>query len=302
MTRSSKLNDPYIIIRLQGGLGNQLFMYAFAKSISMKNRLQIKLDTTSGFYNDKVYKRKYLLHHFSIDDEVTSEWESFYHLWGERRRSLVRRYNKLLPLIKRNYIKEKVKGFDRDIFEMPIRRTTYYDGYWQSYKYFEWIEGFLREKLSFDFPLTPEILEEAKSIEKCNAVCLGIRRFDDIPIKRRSRKNILRADYYEKAMHLIENKVLEPHLFVFTQDIEWAKYYLSSNQYHVTFINEKDSHLGAVVDLWLMTLCKHYVISNSTLHWWGAWLNKDPHKVVIAPQNGWGNRDILPPTWISIPD
>jgi hypothetical protein len=116
--KSSDINSPHIIIRLRGGLGNQMFMYAFAKSLSIKNRIPLKVDTISGFSNDKTYKRKYLLHHFSIDDEIASNWESFHHILGKKRRKVTIKYNKFLSLTKRNYITERVKAFDKDIFAL----------------------------------------------------------------------------------------------------------------------------------------------------------------------------------------
>jgi hypothetical protein len=187
---------------------------------------------------------------------------------------------------------------------MPITRSIYLDGYWGSYKYFEWIDEIIREKFSFNFPLTSELLEEATLIESCDSVCLGIRRFEDVPLKKRNQKTILGLGYYQKAMHIIEDMNPEPHFFIFTQDYKWAKQNISS-KHKITFIKEKDPHLGAVMDLWLMTLCKHYIISNSTLHWWGAWLNVNQNKIITAPSSGWSKDDLLgndylPSKWITI--
>lgn len=98
----------------------------------------------------------------------------------------------------------------------------------------------------------------------------------------------------------MEQIIPEPHFFVFTQDHEWARVNIKSEKCRITFIQEKDPQVGAVIDLWLMTLCRHYILSNSTLHWWGAWLIQNPNKKVIAPRDGWANNDILPPDWIPI--
>jgi hypothetical protein len=162
------------------------------------------------------------------------------------------------------------------------------------------IEGVIRKKLSIRFSLPPEVSEEAGSIESCNAVCLGIRRFKDVPDRIRLRKKILGMDYYQKGIQIIEDLYPDPHFFIFTQDTDWAKQNLPTKEHRMTFIKGKDPHRGAVVDLWLMTLCKHYVISNSTLHWWGAWLSAQPDKTVIVPKSGWDNKDILPPSWTTI--
>lgn len=297
--RKTALGEPRIIVRLKGGLGNQMFMYALAKSLSLKNDVPLRLDIVSGFSRDRTYKRKYLLHHFFIDDEIASDWESFHHVFGRKRRKFAIRYNNLLPLSKRAYVKERSRGFDDNLFELPVKKTRYLEGYRQSYKYFEWIENVIRERFSFRFSLTEEGIEEARSIESCNAVCLAIRRFQDVPAERIHKKSILGPDYYKQAVGIIEDKVYMPHFFVFTQDSDWAKQNLGYRN-NMTFIRKKDPDIGAVIDLRLMTLCKHYIISNSTLHWWGAWLNADPGKIVIAPQDGWGRKDMLPPAWTAI--
>jgi hypothetical protein len=290
---------PYIVVRLMGGLGNQLFMYAFAKSLSIKNSIPLKLDIKSGFTHDKTYKRNYLLNHFMIEDEITSNWESYEHILGRRRRKLIISFNKFLPLMKRMYISEQIRAFDEDIYNMTIEKPVYFDGYWQSYKYFDNIDETIRKNFSVRFPLTTEELEEASRIKGCNAICLGIRRFADMPERRRSKLKILDFEYFQKAIRIIEESCLDPHFFIFTQDRIWAEQNFSK-QSNITFIRSKDPHRGAAVDLHLMTLCKHHIISNSTLHWWGAWLNANPDKIIIAPNSGWGAKDIVPLAWKTI--
>jgi hypothetical protein len=296
----SNTGNPSVIIRLRAGLGNQLFMYAFAQALALKNDMHLKMDKLSGFSNDKTYNRKYLLQHFNIDDETASVWESFHHAWGERRRRFVKRWNRMLPLRMRRYVAERERIFDREIFDLSISKDTYFDGYWQSYKYFEEIEDIIRKKFAVRFELTEEIEKEAGMIRSVNAVCLGIRRFADVPLKRRNRKTIMESDYFRKAVSIMESAVSDPVFFVFTQDRPWVQQHLPMDEDRFIFVSEKDPDLGAVKDLWLMTQCRHYVISNSTLHWWGAWLNNNQDKLVIAPEHGWGNRDILPPQWRTI--
>ena len=296
----SNTNNPRIIIRLMGGLGNQLFIYAFAKAMSLKNDVDLRLDTISGFAQDKTYKRQYLLGHFAINEETASLWESYQHFGGEKRRGVMKRINAILPLLRKDYIAERKRRFDADIFHMPIKRTIYFDGYWQSYKYFNGVEDLIRRNLSLSFAITPEIRQEAEMICSCNAVCIGIRRYEEVPERRRHNRLILGLDYYLKAMDIIQSRIPNPHFFIFTQDHMWARHNFPLESSKITLVNERDLHLGVLVDLWLMTLCKHYVISNSTLYWWGAWLSNNPAKLVVAPQDGWGGDDIVPPNWISL--
>jgi hypothetical protein len=293
-------SKPHIIVRLMGGLGNQLFIYAFAKTMSLKNDVGLKLDTISGFVQDKSYKRQYLLGNLAIDDEVASPMESYQHLWGEKRRGLIKKLNALLPLKRKNYIKERKRGFDPDIFHLPIRRTVYFDGYWQSYKYFQDVGDLIRHKLSFSFPITPEITQEAEMIRSCNSVCIGIRRYEEMPEERRRNRLVLGVDYYRRAMDIIQQAIPDPYFFIFTQDRLWAHQNLTFESSRNIMVKERDTNLGVLVDMWLMSQCKHFVISNSTLYWWGAWLGQNPDKLVIAPQDGWGRQGIVPSHWTTL--
>jgi hypothetical protein len=297
--KSFMRKEPHIIARIKGGLGNQMFIYAFAQSISLKNDKELRLDVTSGFSNDKTYRRKFLLHYFKVDERTATSWESYDHVLGEKRRSLVKKLMRLLPLSMRGYLEERRRVFDERIFNHNINRTVYFDGYWQSYKYFQWVEDAIRQSFSFDFEPSERVLDEARMIRSSNSVCLGIRRFEDVPVERRGKKTVLEWKYFSNAIAVMRSRLASPVFFVFTQDMPWAKDYLERGD-DLVFISEKDPHKGAVTDLWLMTLCRHYIISNSTLHWWGAWLNPSQHKIVIAPRHGWGNSDILPPQWLAI--
>ncbi len=100
-------------------------------------------------------------------------------------------------------------------------------------------------------------------------------------------------------MARIEQTIKNPHYFVFAQDMDWARSNIRST-HPVTFASEKDLHTGAIQDLYLMTQCRHYILSNSSLHWWAAWLNRSAEKIVIAPAKGWPNSDMLPPAWIQL--
>jgi len=292
--------SPQVIIRLKGGLGNQLFMYAFAKSMAFRNAVPLRLDTVSGFALDTAYRRQYQLHHFPIEEDPDTQDVSPLAAWGDAGRKLVERVNRILPLRMRSYVKERVKGFDEGIYRMPITRSTYFDGYWQSYRYFEAVEGMIRERLRIGSALAQEHEEEARLIRSCTAVCLAVRRFGDVSGRKKGEMTILDAHYYHRAMRIMAERVANPHFFIFTQDREWAQGNIDHERHRVTFIREKDPDSGAVADLSLMSLCRHFIISNSTLHWWGAWLNPDPDKVVIAPIQGWVQREILPPAWLRV--
>ena len=288
------MGEPCVITRLAGGLGNQLFMYAFGKAIAERNNVPLKLDITGGFHRDRTYQRRYLLDHILPPEQLASRRESRMFPLGRQLRSLDRKLNSLLPLERRYFIKERTLAFDPDIYKLKIVRPTVFNGVWQSPRYFDNLDmtalvGFPEELIS---PLTGELA----AIRNANAVCLAIRRYEEIP---KPGIRILERDYYRKAMARIEELVDRPHFFVFAQDMDWARNNIAST-HPVTFATAKGPDEGVIQDLYLMTQCRHYILSNSSLHWWAAWLGTTREMKLIAPASGWPNTDLPGKDWIKL--
>lgn len=290
---------PCVIGRLAGGLGNQLFMYAFAKAMATRNQVPLKLDIESGFIGDTTYKSKFLLEPIVPQEQIASRWESRLFPLGKKLRKLDRRINALLPMEKRYFVRERTLRFDPEIFNMKVSRPTVFTGYWQSPRYFEDLEPSIQELVSFPHDLIAPLAEEAEAIRAAgpNAVCLAIRRFEEVP---NPKHHILQLDYFQAAMARIEETMESPHYFVFARRMDWAREHIKS-RHPVTFALDKGMYAGALQDLYLMTQCNHYIISNSTLSWWAAWLGSKPDSMVVAPEKGWGSPDILPNNWVTIP-
>jgi hypothetical protein len=288
---------PCVISRLAGGLGNQLFMYAFAKALAVRNDVPLLLDARSGFVRDRNYRRNFLLDYLIPEERHASRWQS--HAWpliGRALQSLDRKRNAQRPLDERDYLRERSADFDAEIYHLRLKRPVIIEGYWQSPRYFDDLP--LRETLNFPDVLTRTVQPESEAIRSSNAVCLAVRRYEEIPKLKRP-MHILDADYYRRAMSTLEEKIDNPHYFVFAQDMQWARKNIQS-QHPITFATEKDPNAGAIQDLYLMTLCRHFIISNSTLHWWAAWLAADAGGKVIAPRAGWSSKDTLHDTWLAI--
>jgi len=286
------MGEPCVITRLAGGLGNQLFMYAFGKAIAERNNVPLKLDITGGFHRDRTYQRRYLLDHILPPEQLASRRESRLFPLGRQLRSLDRKLNSLLPLERRYFIKERTLAFDPDIYNLRIVRPTVFNGVWQSPRYFDNLD--MTALLTFPEELTRPLVDELNKIRNANAVCLAIRRYEEIP---KPGIRILDQDYYRQAMAHIEQQVEDPHYFVFAQDMDWARENIRS-RYPVSFATEKGPYEGVIQDLYLMTQCRHYILSNSSLHWWAAWLNRPTEKIVVAPSTGWPNTDMLPESWL----
>lgn len=291
------MSNPCVIARLAGGLGNQMFMYAFAKALANRNRVPLKLDIASGFSRDRTYRRKFILDQILPAEQMASRWESRDFPLGHTLSKLDRKLNALLPLDKRYYIRERTMRFDPEIYNLRIVRPTAFNGYWQAPQYFEDLQPDMASLFRLPEHLLAPIADELTAISgKQNAVCLAIRRFEEVP----NPKHIIQPlEYFQRAMARIEQMIDSPHYFVFTQNMIWAREHIKS-RHPITFAREKDVYSGAAQDLYLMTQCKHYILSNSSLHWWAAWLNRFPDKVVIAPGMGWPNLGMLPKPWVTL--
>lgn len=287
-----------VIARIVGGLGNQLFIYAAARRMALANNVPLRLDVESGFKWDVVYKRKYLLHQFNIKAETASPWESCVTRVGRIRRYFLRRINKTIPFKNRFYITEESQNFDPRILRYKVRRKVYLEGYWQSEKYFKDIEDVIRKDFQIATDFDSVTLSEAEMISKKNSVCIGVRRFQE---EINSTKFLLGMEYYQKAIEIMVQEVPDAHFFIITEDPEWALKNFKI-RYPFTLISHKVGNERAYENLWLMSLCKHFIISQGTYHWWGAWLSTNPDKKVIAPASELVNtsEDYIPDDWTKI--
>lgn len=288
------MTTPCVIARLFGGLGNQLFIYAFARALAERNQVQLRFDVEGGFARDPVYQRRFLLDRLLPSIERATRGESRTFPMGRTMRTLDRRINKLLPLERRYFIQERTLAFDPEIYNLCIQRPTVFNGVWQSPRYFDNID--MEQLIQFPEQLIKPLAEEIDIIRSTNAVCLAIRRYEEVP---HNRSHILQSDYFNNAMARIEEKIENPHYFVFAQDMEWAHNNIRS-EHPVTFASPRDPYEGVIQDLYLMTQCQHFILSNSSLHWWAAWLGFSANNIVIAPGKEWSIADIAPKSWMRL--
>ncbi|WP_152184254.1 alpha-1,2-fucosyltransferase [Sulfurimonas indica] len=273
-----------IITKITGGLGNQMFQYAIAKSIALKNHDKFLLDIS--FYA-KQSLRKYELNLFNIEEHFAKP-ESF----------LSKVTRKIGFVSKGYYIEKEIAVFDKSVFEYD---NIILDGYWQNEKYFKDI----RESILKDFTPKKELSHNVKEeyldiIKGCNSISIHIRRGDYLEKGTNEIHGVCDLLYYKKAIELLEQKIDNPKFFIFSDDISWCKDNLS-------FLNNPifiDKTKSAIEDLELMKHCKHNIIANSTFSWWGAWLNENEEKNVIAPKRWFIDKemnnqsiDIVPSKW-----
>ncbi len=296
-----------IIIKIIGGLGNQLFQYASAKAIALRSGTVLKLDT-SDFATYEPHN--YSLQHFNINEDIATPEEinqyKKYPIFIERQPEAVKKIIKKLKLDQAllafgRYIKDDAFVYNPKLH--VIKDGAYLDGYFASEKYFVDIRDVLKKEFTLKVNLGKEgkeIADQIKLLE--NPVCLHIRRgdFANNPVQSKFH-GICPIEYYHEAVKIIASKATNPHFFIFSDSIEWVKENFKID-YPMTFIGQGASK--NYEDITLMSLCKHHILSNSTFGWWGAWLAERKNQTVVAPKK-WFNKpidikDLMPDWWIKI--
>lgn len=291
-----------IIVKLIGGLGNQLFQYAIGRSLAVKIGAELKLDI-SGFETYKLHA--YSLGHFNIQEKIATASEIAGLSRYAARKGKIWWLRNYFFADSKIYIKEKRNlEFQYDPTIMNAGASAYLDGYWQNEKYFKDIEGVLRQELSVKEALSGQDKIIAEMMAKVDSVSVHIRRGDYVTnAKTNAVHGACDISYYQKAAELIISRITTPHFFIFSDDHEWVKQNITFS--HSTTYVDHNNAARNYQDLRLMSLCRHNIIANSSFSWWGAWLNPNPEKIVIAPKQ-WINdptrdtSDLIPKTWIKI--
>ena len=294
-------------VQIGGGLGNQLFQYATARRLALRNDVPLVIDHLSGFARD-FYKRRFLLDRFAIRGETIAARSSYASNWGRLRRRIRVRINQSRNFADRTYFQEDEKRFDPRMLDLLVTRPIYLEGYWQYEGYFSDIRETLCEELTLRTPHDAENLEMARRIGSVEAVCLHVRRLHGVPNTRDAKpvmdpswKHYIDPSYFQKAVELLAQNVGSPHFFVFADYPDWAREHIRA-PYPIEFV----THNGAerdYEDFWLMSQCRHFIVANSTFSWWAAWLSQNPHKIVIAPKNAIGPEQVLksaPDSWLLV--
>ena len=290
-----------IVTRALGGLGNQLFAYAAARRLALKNNAELILDDVSGFVRDAAYQRHYQLDHFNIPCRKATPGERLEPL-SRLRRYLKKSMNHRLPFEERNYIQQEGVDFDPRLLAVKPRGTVYLEGYWQSEGYFKDVEEAIRDDLRIKPPTDPENRNMASRIQSTPSVAVHVR-FFDAPDQRGSSSPM--GDYYHHALAQMEQQHPGAHYFLFSDRPDAARAVVSLPDDRITCVSHNTGDTTAYADLWLMTLCQNFIVANSTFSWWGAWLGAHHDKTVIAPgleqRQGsawWGFDGLIPEGWI----
>lgn len=291
-----------IIVKMQGGLGNQFFQYALGRRLSLDRKTTLKLDLS--WYATQS-SRSYQLDRYRVHAEpaTRAEVQNLTHKLDLDTYSIAFRLaQRLLPAYRRRSIYEQRRGFDPNILQRTPR-NAYLDGYWQSENYFDKIGELLHSEFRLIEPLHPLNAGYAEQICSSPAVSLHVRRGDYLNSKFSRIYHLCDESYYRRAMDLILNKIPQAHFYIFSDDMDWVKHNLASgSQFTYVENNEVNRDWETV---YLMSQCRHHIIANSSFSWWGAWLCENPEKMVIAPEKWFiapesSDTALIPDSWSRI--
>lgn len=277
-----------IIVKLMGGMGNQMFQYAFARSLSLKTNTEFKIDLSFLKRRDlgeNFTYRDFDLNIFNISENIIKEIQT-----------------DNLQIINENmfsYSQETV-----NTVEQNIGGNIYLDGYWQSYKYFEDFGEHIKKDFTFK-----NLVEDNKDtnvknmfidIIDSNSVMVNVRRTDYL---NNNFHGVMGIDYINEASKIIESKIDNPKYFVFSDDIEWCKENVKLDNMVIVNYDYKGDRFDLYLQL--MKSCKHFIIPNSTFAWWAAWLSSNKNKIVISPKlwftdTSINTNDLIPSNWVRI--
>lgn len=281
-----------IIVKLMGGMGNQMFQYALYRALLAQGR-EVKLDRAKFAHIDE--KRECFLDYgcFELEYDLCTKKEARKYVLGTgmTARVLMRAFGDRGT----HYYEKGEYEYDPDVMKL---QEGYLDGFWQTWKYFQDVEADIKKTYHFTSHLAGRDKEYEKQIQNTNSVAVHIRR-GDYNKHQNIYGNICTRSYYQKAINMINQEIGAPFFYFFSNDMEWTKKTFGNKDNYIYV--EGNSEDRGYIDMQLMSECKHQIIANSSFSWWAAYLNSNPDKKVICPSkwvNGKETPDVYCDDWI----
>ncbi|EMR00859.1 alpha-1,2-fucosyltransferase [Cesiribacter andamanensis] len=291
-----------MIVRLCGGLGNQLFQYAVGKQLSVKNNIPLKIDDSWLRLPDA---RKYRLQFFQIEEPLASPQEVERFVGPYESQSLYarlyRKVQNMLPRHRRRYFQESgFWAYEPEL--MRIRSQVFLEGFWQHHAYFTRLHPQVLEALQLREEYRQEpyaVLDQIR--EDAASVSLHIRRGDYVSDPYNLQFfGVMPLSYYQQAVAYMQEQLHAPTFYIFSDDLDWARAHLKL-QAPMVFVDIEGGR-KEYLELEAMRLCRHNILANSSFSWWGAYLNTNPHKRVIAPRQWVADPELKDKVQIQMPD
>ena len=290
-----------IYLYLCGGVGNQLFQYAFAKNLAIKNNAELILDITTGFVTDLRWRNKFLLNKFNIKNFISKNIVFTFLFYRFYKIFFVKKiYNFFFGKIVidetvTNQFKKKILNysFDKDLFLL---------GFFQSEKYFKENKNIILNEIVPNIPKNKVFINIKNKMKNSNSVAIGCRFYENLPQKIVAKMGGITPEvFYEKSINKIIQTVANPVFFLFSthsSNVKSILNYIRKKKYKIYIVSEDKGFSGSIDNLWLLSQCKNHIISNSTFYWWGAYLSQLHYKkqIIICSKN-FINKDSCAVNW-----
>lgn len=291
-------------VAIYGGLGNQMFQYCLYLYLKSNNKnVDISI---SNYFLQSHHSGFDLVRAFNIKLSIKNRLEYFILIHFNsilKNKHITFFFGKIIPPLQKFgldiYSEKKEFVMDSNILSL---HSVYLKGTWQSLLYLNTTRNVILKEFEFVLPTDKQNKEIIALIRQTDSVSIHIRRGDYLSQQWADTHHVIKSiDYYQQAIQLIKNKVNRPYFFIFSNDIEWSQKTFSDLS-NTTFVNCNTKE-KSYLDMYCMSICKHNIIANSTFSWWGAWLNQNGNKIVIAPNkwiNGIDCSELMPDNWTLI--
>lgn len=287
-----------VIMRIKGGLGNQLFQYASGYALAKRLNQKLVFDPS---FTANMTARDYKLPLLQVNTDTIVYTEQLPPKIKRLKNMYINKACRVLNLPKHRcgryvYWLETRDAWQPDFFTIQ-EENLYVDGYFQSEEYFKPFRAELLKQIQPKYEPEGEYLRALDDIQKCNSVAVHVRRCD---FKKDNCEfhYLLDESYYKRAIKKIKSSVENPTFFWFSDDMNWVKEHIGASS-DFRFVSIRTAH-GDIDDMMLMKNCRHIITANSTFSWWAAWLNNHENAIRIVPEKPYGMDGMIPITWVKM--
>jgi hypothetical protein len=294
MVTTRRTGPARLIAHMAGGLGNQMFIYAAARCLSMRHGIELVLDTRSGFAVDRRYGRTFQLQHLNLPTDLLER--SFAYSASSRwLLALQRRIQRRLPKNRRSWLFDSPGEVHGPPQHMRRNGATRMEGYWQDERHFASCSELIRKELTPPDPTAGKSADALRMVRRGDSLAIHLR-LHDPPAACVSQEEL--CAYYRTAIAVARNHAPMARIYAFSDDVAQARKLLAAVGVDAMFPETG----AAAMDMLAMSRCRALIMAPSTLSWWAAWLSSGRGRVIIAPElsDGWGFARLLRPEWIRI--